>query len=258
MKQIELFKNDEYLCCMALPYFYEKDIDKNEHFILSEETSKHCVQVLRMKIGERLNITDGVGSVYTSVITEIDKRNCVIKIEEKKFQPKPVKQISIAISLLKNATRFEWFLEKATEIGVSKIVPLICQRTERQHFRFDRMNKILISAMLQSQQTWLPQMPEPQAFEQYLLQSAISSSHLPAGQAGKKLIAHCTEDEKIELKFFSSENNAQIFIGPEGDFTNEEISLALQNNFIAVSLGNTRLRTETAGIVAATVLMQNM
>ena len=234
---------------MALPYFYETNIHLNGHLHLSEETAKHCVQVLRMKIGEKLNLTDGTGNVFTSVITEIDKKDCVVKIEEKNIQPEPAKQISIAISLLKNTTRFEWFLEKATEIGVTEIVPLICHRTERQHFRFDRMNKILISAMLQSQQAWLPQMYEPQMFEQYLLQSSLLSSQ-------KKLIAHCAYGEKKELKSFWAENNVQIFIGPEGDFTNEEILLALQNNFTAVNLGNTRLRTETAGIVAATVLMQ--
>ena len=233
---------------MELPYFYEKNFYEKEHFILSEETAKHCVQVLRMKTGEKLNITDGTGNIFTSIITEIGKKNCVVKVEEKIFKPKPVKQISIAISLLKNAARFEWFLEKATEIGVAEIVPLICRRTERQHFRWDRMNKILISAMLQSQQAWLPQMPPPQAFRQYLLQFKNSSS------SQKKLIAHCATGEKKTLKNFSSENNIQIFIGPEGDFTDDEILLALQNNFTAVSLGNTRLRTETAGIVAATIL----
>jgi RNA methyltransferase, RsmE family len=236
---------------MALPYFYEKDINNDGRLILSEETARHCIQVLRMKIGEQLNITDGAGNIFTSVITEIGKKTCVVKVEEKKFQPKSSKQVSIAISLLKNTARFEWFLEKATEIGVTEIVPLICHRTERQHFRFDRMNKILISAMLQSQQAWLPPMHEPQIFEQYLHQTIMAG-----GQ--KKLIAHCIENEKTELKNFSAQYNIQIFIGPEGDFTNEEISLALQNNFTAVSLGSTRLRTETAGIVAAAILMEGI
>ena len=149
------------------------------------------------------------------------------------------------ISILKNAGRLEWFLEKAAEIGVSEIIPLLCKRTERQHFRFDRMNAVLIAAILQSQQTWLPQLHEPTDVKTFIQQSSYQ----------QKLIAHCENDTKQELSNLSIQDHVQILIGPEGDFTHEEIEFALQNQYQPVSLGNTRLRTETAGVVAASLLM---
>ncbi len=231
---------------MALPFFYEENIStKNTSFILSEETSKHCIQVLRMKQGEQLQITNGKGNAFiASIITE-DKKACAVKIIETKFHPAHTRKLSIGISLLKNSHRFEWFLEKVTEIGVNEIIPLICKRTEREHFRFDRMNAILIAAMLQSQQTWLPKLHEPIDVKTIIQQST----------AQQKLIAHCEDLVKQEIKNLSAENNAQILIGPEGDFTIDEIQLAAQNQYQPVSLGTTRLRTETAGVVAAALLM---
>jgi 16S rRNA (uracil1498-N3)-methyltransferase len=199
-----------------------------------------------MKEGEQLQLTDGKGNLLTAKIINADRKHCTVNIEEKKFQQSPARKISIAISLLKNASRFEWFLEKATEIGISEIIPLLCERTKRQHFRFDRMNNILISAMLQSQQTWLPVLHEPQHFEKM-----ITSSVYP-----QKFIAHCESDEeKNNLSFITKQNELQILIGPEGDFTKEEIENAIQKNYQPVSLGDTRLRAETAGIIAATLLM---
>jgi len=155
-------------------------------------------------------------------------------------------KIAIAISPVKNNTRFEWFLEKATEIGVTEIIPLICNRTEKTVFKFDRMKSILVSAMLQSQQCWLPVLHEPTKFN-----SLITSS-----TQQQKFIAHCIDDAKRSLADLNNESLSSkiILIGPEGDFTADEIDLALQNQFSAVSLGATRLRTETAGIVAATLL----
>jgi 16S rRNA (uracil1498-N3)-methyltransferase len=231
---------------MALPFFYEINITKAAAaFIVSEETSKHCIQVLRMKAGEQLNLTNGKGLLITATIINPDKKHCTVRIDEIQTQAKTARNISIAVSLIKNASRFEWFLEKVTEIGINEIIPLICHRTERQHFRFDRMNGILIAAMLQSQQTWLPVLHEPIDFEKFIRQSKID----------QKFIAHCIENDKKELKAFSIQNNTQILIGPEGDFSVNEITLALQNNFVPVSLGPTRLRTETAGVVASTLLM---
>jgi 16S rRNA (uracil1498-N3)-methyltransferase len=196
-----------------------------------------------MEKGEQLNLTDGKGSLFTASILIADKRSTEVKIDSTISAPQPARKISIGISLLKNTGRFEWFLEKATEIGVSEIIPLICHRTERQHFRYDRMNNVLIAAMLQSQQSWLPELHEPRPFEQVLV-----SPH-------QKFIAHCEPQLKRELKEFTITENALMLIGPEGDFGADEISSALQNNFQAVTLGNTRLRTETAGVVAATLLM---
>lgn len=231
---------------MSLPFFYEQEIPTtSSHFILSEETSKHCIQVLRMKTGEKLQLTNGKGILYTASIVSEDKKKTVVLIEESTTVTRPSQKISIAISLLKNASRFEWFLEKATEIGVSEIEPLICARTEHTRFRHDRMNGILIAAMLQSQQAWLPVLHEPVAFTDCIQRSAYQ----------QKLIAHCEEDQKQFIKNIPSSINTQILIGPEGDFTPDEIRFAIQNNYLPVSLGETRLRAETAGVVAATLLM---
>ena len=231
---------------MTIPYFYEKNIlNTASHFILSEETSRHCIQVLRMKIGEKLHLTDGKGNLFTASIAEADKKNCAVKIESLNFTTKKSKKICIAVSLIKNTTRFEWFLEKATEIGVTEIIPLLCSRTERQHFRFDRMNNILIAAMLQSQQTWLPVLQMPTSLQIVIDQSSYI----------QKLIAHCEENEKKTLGQLKIENSVQMLIGPEGDFTSDEIKSAIQKNYLPVSLGNTRLRTETAGITAAALLI---
>lgn len=230
---------------MALPYFYEQKISASASlFLLSEETSRHCIQVLRMKKGDQLHITNGAGYLFTASVKTEDKRCCSVTIESTAFKTPVSKKISIGISLLKNTGRFEWFLEKATEIGVNEIIPLLCQRTEKQHFRQDRMNNILIAAMLQSQQTWLPQLHIPARFEVVIDQSGFH----------QKLIAHCEDNEKNVLKDMESGASVRILIGPEGDFSSEEILSALKNGFNPVSLGNTRLRTETAGVVAASLL----
>jgi len=230
---------------MALPFFYQPDITAAPSILLSEETSKHCVQVLRMKEGERLQLTDGKGNAYIAAITKSDKRHCAVAIESTSFLPLPTRQISIGISLLKNANRFEWFLEKATEMGVSEIIPLLCNRTERQHFRQDRMQSIVIAAMLQSQQVWLPILHEPTN-----VKNVIETSNKQ-----QKLIAHCEEGNKAVINGLTIANDTQILIGPEGDFSISEIDMALQYHYQPVSLGNTRLRTETAGVVAAALLV---
>ena len=230
---------------MSIPYFYQQELIASGAFILNEETSKHCIQVLRMKAGETLHLTDGKGGLCKAIITNEHKRNCEVNIVESTFQDYKGRKVSIAISLLKNANRLEWFLEKATELGITEIIPLLCQRTEKQQFRFDRMNQLLISAMLQSQQTWLPILHQPTKLEE-VINSSVHS---------QKLIAHCEEGTKQSINELKIANNVQILIGPEGDFSPLEINLALQNGYSPTSLGNTRLRTETAGIVAATLLV---
>src|SRR6266540_3167169 len=171
---------------MSLPYFFIASISEANTIILPEETSKHCIQVLRMKEVEKLQLTDGKDNVTTTRISDANKRHCLVNIEEKNYQKPHSKKISIAISLLKNTNRFEWFLEKATEIGVREIIPLICERTEKQKFRYDRMKGICISAMLQSQQAWLPVLHEPVKYMEYI--------KYPADQ--KKFIAHCDESSQ--------------------------------------------------------------
>ena len=236
---------------MPLPFFYTEPVAASQNIVvLNEENSKHAVQVLRMQNGEQLRLTDGFGNLYTAEISDAHKKKCTVNILERNFEDAPAIRVSIAVSPVKNNSRFEWFLEKATEIGVTEIVPLLCSRTEKQHFRYERMNGILISALLQSQQVWLPKLHEPVKYEKYL-QSLEN-------KAAQKFIAHCEEDKKTSLRDLLStnqpSNQSTIFIGPEGDFTKEEIALALQNNFTPVALGDTRLRTETAALVAATLL----
>jgi 16S rRNA (uracil1498-N3)-methyltransferase len=234
---------------MALPFFYKEDITSSStQIILDENTSKHVAQVLRMQTGEQLQLTNGKGDLFTCEIIDDNRKKCVVNQIQNSKIPNSKSQITIAISLLKNTTRFEWFLEKATEIGVTQIVPLICERTEKTAFKFERLNSILISAVLQSQQCWLPVLQQPQQFNKFVAQQFSDT---------KKFIAHCENEENKQLltTHHSALTTHQLMlIGPEGDFTKQEIELALKNNFTPVSLGNTRLRTETAGVVAATLL----
>jgi 16S rRNA (uracil1498-N3)-methyltransferase len=250
---------------MALPFFYIDAFDATASLItLNEETSKHIVQVLRMQESELLNLTDGKGNLITAAISNAHKKNCVVKVQDKRHKVLGTRKTSIAISLVKNASRFEWFLEKATEIGVTEIIPLICERTERQHFRYERMKGILVSAMLQSQQVLLPLLREPVKFDDVLRLtpssdgvSTSSKSHQTSASDGAlKLIAHCEDAAKQQLSNLQINqfSNSTILIGPEGDFSPAEIELALQHNFQPVSLGETRLRTETAGMVAAVMM----
>jgi len=234
---------------MSFPFFYIEDYRTTQNQIeLDEDTSRHIVQVLRMKKGEQLILTDGKGNLLTTTIADDHKKHCTVQVIDSRFTPHASRKISIAISLLKNTSRFEWFLEKATEIGVNEIIPLICKRTEKQKFRSDRMKSILISAMLQSQQVWLPLLHEPIGFELLLRQQEIV-------QTPGKFIAHCMEDEvKSQLTDQPINESTIILIGPEGDFAKEEVGFAMQNNFKPVTLGGTRLRTETAGITAAVLL----
>lgn len=201
-----------------------------------------------MKASEPLHLTNGKGNLVTAEIVNNHKKHCEVIIKTASMVPTSERQVTIAISLLKNASRFEWFLEKATEIGVTSIIPLLCERTERQHFRKDRMEGLLISAMLQSRQCWLPDLKEPVKFDNYI-NEPLEDSNL--------FIAHCEEDDKRPLhSYIRTSTHSYILIGPEGDFAKREIEEALRCNFLPVSLGRTRLRSETAGVVAATFLLQ--
>jgi len=235
---------------MSLSYFYIEQFDPgSKEIVLDEETSYHIVQVLRMKPEEKLQLTDGRGNLVTGNILECHKKHCTIRVEGTMYREQGSRKIAIAISLIKNTSRFEWFLEKATEIGITEIIPLICERTIKEKFRFDRMKGICISAMLQSQQTWLPVLHEPVAYDLLFKMKEVAT-------ASQKFIAHCVEGERHHLGQLVDTSLASqiILIGPEGDFSPAEIELAMQMKFIPVSLGETRLRTETAGVVAATLL----
>src|ERR1700704_1127285 len=151
---------------MSLSYFYIEQCDPSQKEIeLDEDTSYHIVQVLRMKPAEKLQVTDGKGNLLTGNILECHKKHCTINIEGARYREPGARKVTIGISLIKNSSRFEWFLEKVIEIGVAEIIPLICERTVKEKFRYDRMKGICISAMLQSQQTWLPLLHEPIAYD---------------------------------------------------------------------------------------------
>ncbi|MEP7230633.1 MAG: RsmE family RNA methyltransferase [Ginsengibacter sp.] len=231
---------------MQLPYFFEENIPESGNLFLGEMSSRHIVQVLRMKETEEINVTNGKGLLITCSIINANKKKIEIAIKTRALFSRLYPKISIAISLIKNANRFEWFLEKATEIGVSEIIPLICSRTEKSSMKMERMRNIIVSAVLQSRQTWMPEFKEP-----------VNLIHVLTEKSNQqKFIAHCDDPKKKSLKDLNATRAPQlILIGPEGDFTPDEIKAAIQNNFLPVTLGETRLRTETAGIVAAILLM---
>ena len=234
---------------MQLPIFFEKEFPSSGSFHLSGDSSRHVAQVLRMKENDLLQVTNGKGTILTAEIILSHKTRTEVKMIGKLEIPAARKKIIIAISPIKNTGRFEWFLEKATEVGISDIIPLLCKRTEKTHLREERMNTILTSAMLQSRQEWLPQLKPAITFTEL-----IKSNDYP-----QRFIAHCVEEDKMNLNDiqFKIGEPAIILIGPEGDFTQGEIDFAIANNYTPVTLGETRLRTETAGLVAA-VLLNNM
>jgi len=230
---------------MPVPYFYEPNlISGNTIFTLSENSSKHCIQVLRMQENARIDLTNGKGFLFEAKIQLPHKKNSIVSILSEKQMPKPTQNLTLSIALLKNATRLEWLIEKATEMGVTNIVPLICERTLFEKFKLDRMQNIVQSAMIQSQQTWLPNLINPVKFKEFIVLQ----------KNAQKLIAHCEVGEKIDIKKIMAHQDCLLLIGPEGDFSPSEIELALQNGCQAIHLGPSRLRTETAGLFALSVL----
>lgn len=220
--------------------FYTPGIIGNS-FTLNLEESRHCINVLRLKSGDIIHLTDGKGNLFETSITDADPKRCTVEVRsvQKGYQKRDV-FLHIAIAPTKNMARFEWFLEKTTEIGIDEITPLICQHSERIQIRVQRLEKVLIAAMKQSLKTYLPLLHEAVRFDTFI--------HLPFD--GSKFIASCEPEETIPLSTnYRKGTNALILIGPEGDFSKEEIVNAKKSGFIPISLGKSRLRTETAGIV---------
>lgn len=210
--------------------------------VLSKQESKHATKVLRKKEGDVLNFTDGKGSFYKAEIIVADTKKCRLQIISSEQKPKQHNyHLHIAIAPTKNMDRYEWFLEKATEIGVDEITPIICEHSERKAIKTERCNRILLAAIKQSLKFHLPKMNVAITLKEFLKQDL----------KGKKYIAHCVAGVKTELRKEEKANNTTVLIGPEGDFSASEIEIALQNQFKAVSLGTSRLRTETAGLIAA-------
>ncbi len=221
--------------------FYTPDL-RNKIYILNEVESKHCIKVLRLNVHDKIQLIDGNGGFHNAKIIDANPKKCSVEIVEttKKFG-KRNHYLHIAIAPTKNIDRFEWFLEKATEIGIDEITPIVCDRSERKILKNERLEKIIISAIKQSIKAYKP-----------ILNNFTKLSDFAGPDFnGKKFIAHCGESQKPSLKTaYNKGENALILIGPEGDFSQKEIDIAKQNNFKEVSLGESRLRTETAGIVA--------
>ncbi len=227
----------------ALPLFYFSSLQQaSTSAILDEEIRRHVVTVLRMQPGESIMLTDGSGLSAKATIEHADKKNLRVAIEDRIIHPAPVRKMILAVSLLKNAARFEWMLEKITEIGVTAIIPILSERTERQHFRLERLQQIVVSASLQSGRFYFPVLHQPMKFP------SLFDLELPPAC----FIAHCMDGEKYKLP--GQNDDSIVLIGPEGDFTPSELTLALEHKFNPVSLGDTRLRSETAGVVAAVML----
>ncbi len=221
--------------------FYTPELSGNT-YMLDESESKHCVRVLRLEKGDEIILVDGRGGFFTAEITDPNPKRCVVNVikSELNFGLRNF-QVHVAIAPTKNIERTEWFLEKATEIGINRIAPLLCRHSERKDIKHERLEKVMVSAMKQSLKAFLPQLDELTKFSDLIAQPF----------EGQKFIAHCDDQHRDLLKNLIVPNqNYLILIGPEGDFSSEEIELAIKSGFKPVSLGNSRLRTETAGVVA--------
>lgn len=224
--------------------FYNSNIDKQTKEILfSKEESRHIIKVLRKKENDELQITNGLGFLFTAKIIVASDKKCLAKVTSCNYKEKEWNyNLHVAIAPTKNMDRLEWFIEKATEIGIDEITPIICDNSERKIVKTDRLHKIMLSAMKQSLKFTATKINEPKKIGDFINDNKEGSS---------LLIAHCNTGEKTVLKSFDNlSKDIIILIGPEGDFSKNEISIALQKEYTPISLGNSRLRTETAALVA--------
>ena len=225
--------------------FYAPDIT-SDTYTLGKDESKHAIRVLHLKAGSAIELVDGKGGLYQAKITAADPKRCAVRVMQTQLEyGKYDHYLHIAIAPTKNITRFKWFLEKATEIGIDEVTPLHCSNSERKTIKMDRLNKVIESAMKQSLGAYHPKLNELTKFQTFVQQQ----------WDGQQFIAHCSEEEKPHLKeLLTAKESSLILIGPEGDFTQGEVSKARQSGFQSISLGQTRLRTETAGIAACMVV----
>lgn len=222
--------------------FYNPHINQADSlFVFDKEESKHIIKVLRKKESDILFVTNGLGFLFKTEIKLASDSKCTVAILSFEQQDVTKFKLHLAVAPTKMNERYEWFLEKATEIGIQEITPIICEHSERKIVKTDRFQKIIESAMKQSLHFFIPKLNEPITFKEFIKKDFI----------GQKFIAHCEETDKKSLKnIVQASQDCTILIGPEGDFSVKEIQTALDNKFIPVSLGNTRLRTETAAVVA--------
>ena len=220
--------------------FYCPDI-QGATYTLSEEESKHCIRVLRMENGDQFHITDGKGGLFTVEIIDEHPKKCSVQVinSENEYQKRSI-NLHLAVAPTKNISRYEWFLEKVTEIGVDEITPIICEHSERKEVKIKRLIKVVVAAMKQSLKAYIPTLNEA-----IKLKDLISTDF-----DGEKYIAYCEGEPQLLKSLYKPGKNALILIGPEGDFSPEEVDLAIKNGFQTISLGQSRLRTETAAITA--------
>jgi len=223
--------------------FFEPDIARG---LLSEEESQHAVKVLRLQSGDDIRIIDGRGGLHLAKITLPHPKKCGFSIVESIAEyGKKNDRLHVAIAPTKNIDRYEWFIEKAVEIGIDEITPIICRFSERKVLKTDRLEKIVVSAAKQSLKAYVPKLNNLTAFVDFIEQNHGSTA---------KFIAHCNDTNKQEYKdLIHNQQDILIMIGPEGDFSDDEVQQALAAGFAAVSLGESRLRTETSGVVACTL-----
>jgi len=225
--------------------FYSNQITDNIA-TLPEEESMHCAKVLRLNVGDKVNIIDGVGGFYLGELLFSHPKHCHITILESMLEHgKRPYHLHIALAPTKNIDRFEWFLEKATEMGVDEITPLLCDRSERKEIKLDRSERVVVAAAKQSIHAYMPKVNSMMPLKQFL------SRELD----GRKAIAYCEGDTQAQLhRWVMPGESCIVMVGPEGDFSPAEVALAMGKGFTPVSLGNSRLRTETAGVMAAAAL----
>ncbi|HNL06595.1 MAG TPA: RsmE family RNA methyltransferase [Chitinophagales bacterium] len=223
--------------------FYAPQL-REQCYYLGEEESRHCSQVLRQKVGDVVLLTDGLGGRYEAKLTEVlPKRCCFVITEALPEYNVPSARLHLGVAPTKSMERFEWFLEKATEIGVTDITPIFTQRTERSRLRLDRLEKIVVSAMKQCMTCYLPHLHEPVELLRLLKDDNLLSGY------SQRFIPYVNPDNGTIAQYYQKKQHTFILIGPEGDFTAQEVGAALAKNFVPISLGKNRLRTETAAIV---------
>lgn len=225
-------------------HFYTPIIDqKATTYTLTSDESKHVVKVLRLKEGDEVALLDGKGSVYTAEITEASQKACTLRIKERNFTEPPAYEMHLVLAPTKNTERIEWLIEKATELGVSRITFISTKQSERTRTNFDRLERKIISAFKQSQRSYMPQLDTViYSFEEFV------KGHTNG------LIAHCMDTPKESFTNVFRKLACPVLIGPEGDFTSDEVAFAQSNGYKAISLGKTRLRTETAALYACTLM----
>ncbi len=229
---------------IPMHWFYTTQIEGNI-LQLQEEEARHCSKVLRLQAGDSIQAIDGKGRLYTASIESISKRDVQAHIVSVQESPAPEYHIHLAIAPTKNISRLEWCIEKVCEMGITQITPLLCQRSERKVIKQDRLQKIVLSAVKQSQKTFMPTLQPLTSVKDYLLQERI----------GAQYICHCAYEDNTHLaKLYQKEKHIHLMIGPEGDFHPEEVEAALSSGFRSTGLGKERLRTETAGVHACSII----